>query len=150
MMSPRRDRSDAGLLVLVDVGNTNTVVGIFRGDDLIESYRFSTDAERTADEYGALLLPLLAHHGVEASAAEAVVISSVVPPLHLTLETLAQRYFGRKPLFVEPGIRTGMPIRYDNPTRSAPTASSTRWRRSRNTNAAASSSISAPRRHGTS
>lgn len=112
-----RKRPDApGLLVLVDVGNTNTVFGIFRGDELLESYRLSTDSERTADEHGALLLPLLGHHGVDPSAAEAVVISSVVPPLHATLETLAQRYFGRKPMFVEPGIRTGMPIRYDNPT----------------------------------
>jgi type III pantothenate kinase len=102
--------------MLVDVGNTNTVFGICRGQELVESFRFSTDTERTADEHGALLLPLLNHHGVDPLAAEAVVISSVVPPLHPTLEMLGQRYFGRKPFFVEPGVRTGMPIRYDNPT----------------------------------
>ncbi len=112
----RPGRRRGGLLVLVDVGNTNTVFGISRGAELVESFRLSTDTERTADEYGALLLPLLAHYGVDPSAAEAVVISSVVPPLHPTLEILGQRYFGRKPFFVEPGVRTGMPIRYDNPT----------------------------------
>jgi type III pantothenate kinase len=109
-------RTAGGLLVLVDVGNTNTVFGVYRGDELVESFRLSTDTERTADELAALVLPLFAHHGVDPGAAEAVVISSVVPPLHLTLETLATRTFGRKALFVEPGIRTGMPIRYDNPT----------------------------------
>jgi len=106
---------EGGLLVLVDVGNTNTIFGVYRGDELVESFRLSTDTERTADEYGALLLPLFTRRGVDPASAEAVVISSVVPPLHLTLERLAGRYFGRKPLFIEPGVRTGMPIRYDNP-----------------------------------
>src|SRR3954465_14477757 len=105
-----------GLLVLVDVGNTNTVFGIYRGDELVESFRLSTDTERTADEYGSLLLPLFTLRGVDPVAAEAVVISSVVPPLHLPLERMAERYLGKKPLFIEPGVRTGMPIRYDNPT----------------------------------
>ena len=112
----KQNRADGGLLVLVDVGNTNTIFGVYRGDELIESFRLSTDTERTADEHGALLLPLFTRCGVEPASAEAVVISSVVPPLHLTLERLAQRYFGREPLFIEPGVRTGMPIRYDNPT----------------------------------
>src|SRR3954467_15049320 len=104
-----------GLLVLVDVGNTNTVFGIYRGDELVESFRLSTDTERTADEYGALLLPLFTLQGIDPAGAGGVVISSVVPPLHLTLDRMAQRYFGQKPLFIEPGVRTGMPIRYDNP-----------------------------------
>ena len=103
------------MLVLIDVGNTNTVLGVYRGDELVESFRLSTDAERTADEYGALLLPLFTMRGIDPASAEAVVISSVVPPLHLTLEQMARRYFGKKPLFIEPGVRTGMPIRYDNP-----------------------------------
>ncbi|HXU31135.1 MAG TPA: type III pantothenate kinase [Thermoanaerobaculia bacterium] len=103
------------MLVLVDVGNTNTVFGVYRGDELIESFRLSTDAERTADEYGALLLPLFERAGIDPTASEAVVISSVVPPLHFTLDQLAERYFGKRPLFIEPGVKTGMPIRYDNP-----------------------------------
>jgi type III pantothenate kinase len=102
------------LLLLVDVGNTNTVIGVHRGD-LLDSLRLSTDSERTADEYGALLLPLFARLGVDAATADAVVVSSVVPPLNPTLERLARRYFGREPLFVEPGVKTGLPIRYDNP-----------------------------------
>ncbi len=108
-------RSTEGLLVLVDVGNTNTVFGVYRGDELIESFRLSTDAERTADEYGALLLPLFDRAGIDPTASEAVVVSSVVPPLHFTLDQLAARYFGKRPLFIEPGVKTGMPIRYDNP-----------------------------------
>jgi type III pantothenate kinase len=111
----RRRRGESAALVLVDVGNTNTVFGVFRGDELTDSFRFSTDAERTADEYGALLLPLFTRAGIDPAATEAVVISSVVPPLHHTLDSLARRYFGHKPLFIEPGVRTGMPIRYDNP-----------------------------------
>ncbi len=109
-------RDTAGeLLVLVDVGNTNTVFGVYRGERLLESFRLSTDTERTGDEYGSLLLPLFSRQGIDPLAASAVVISSVVPPLHLTLDHLSRRYFGKKPLFIEPGIRTGMPIRYDNP-----------------------------------
>src|SRR4051812_8832693 len=111
----RRDAGDAGQLVLVDVGNTNTVFGVYQGEELVDSFRLSTDHERTADEDGALLLPLFARGGLAPQQAEAVVISSVVPPLHLTLDRMARRYFGKKPLFIEPGVRTGMPIRYDNP-----------------------------------
>ncbi|HSG38347.1 MAG TPA: type III pantothenate kinase [Thermoanaerobaculia bacterium] len=103
------------MLVLVDVGNTNTIFGVYKDDKLVESFRLSTDTERTADEYGALLLPLFTYRGIDPASAEAVVISSVVPPLHLTLDRLARSYFGKKPLFIEPGVRTGMPIRYDNP-----------------------------------
>ena len=104
-----------GLLVVVDVGNTNTIFGVYRGDTLVDSFRLSTDPERTADEYGAILHPLFRLAGLEPADAEAVVCSSVVPPLHVTLDTLARRYFGRAPLFVEPGIKTGMTIRIDNP-----------------------------------
>jgi type III pantothenate kinase len=116
-MSAKRSRpAESGLLVLVDVGNTNTVFGVVEKGEVVESFRLSTDSERTADEYGALLLPLFQLRGVDPRAAEAVVISSVVPPLHLTLDHMAQRFFGKKPLFIEPGVRTGMPIRYDNPS----------------------------------
>jgi len=104
------------LLVAVDVGNTNTVFGIYRGDELVESFRLSTDRERTADEYGSLLIPLFARAGLALDATEGVVISSVVPPLHPVLDRLARRFFGHEPLFIEPGVKTGMPIRYDNPT----------------------------------
>ncbi|HYO16431.1 MAG TPA: type III pantothenate kinase [Thermoanaerobaculia bacterium] len=111
----RRPEDRSGLLVVVDVGNTNTIFGVYQGDAMVESFRLSTNHERTADEYGSLLLPLFTRWGIDPMAAEAVVISSVVPPLHLTLDHLARRYFGKRPLFIEPGVRTGMPIRYDNP-----------------------------------
>lgn len=102
-------------LVVLDVGNTNTVCGVWLGDELVEDLRLSTSPERTADEYGALLLPLFRRAGVEPAAACGVVIASVVPPLHQTFELLSRKYFHREPLFVEPGVKTGLPIRYDNP-----------------------------------
>ena len=110
-----RAAAASSTLLAVDAGNTNTVFGIWRGDELLDSYRLKTDPERTSDEYGALLLSLLGRRGVSASSIDGVVISSVVPPLHPTLLRLSRDYFGHKPLFVEPGVRTGMPIRYDNP-----------------------------------
>ncbi len=103
------------LLLVVDTGNTNTVFGVWRGEDLAESFRLSTDTERTSDEYGATLITLFTRAGLDPRRVGGVAISSVVPPLHPTLERLSRDYFGQKPLFVEPGIRTGMPIRYDNP-----------------------------------
>jgi type III pantothenate kinase len=103
------------ILIVVDVGNTNTVFGVFRGDELVASFRLSTDTERTADEYGATLMPLFSRTGVDPSQAASVIVSSVVPPLNLTVSRLSQEFFGRRALFVEPGIRTGMPIRYDHP-----------------------------------
>jgi len=109
-------RAGEGPVLLVDVGNTNTVFGVWRDGGLVEVFRLSTDAERTADEHGALLLPLFARAGIDPADAEAVVVSSVVPPLHPTLERLSRTYFGREPMFVEPGIKTGLPIRYDNPS----------------------------------
>jgi type III pantothenate kinase len=115
MSAKKRRPARDGVLVLVDVGNTNTVFGVVAGGELSESFRLSTDTERTADEYGALLLPLFQLRGIDPMAAEAVVVSSVVPPLYLTLDQMARRFFGQKPLFIEPGVRTGMPIRYDNP-----------------------------------
>ena len=104
-----------GLLLAVDAGNTNTVFGVWRGEELAESFRVSTDTERTADEYGALLLTLFQRARLDPERVTGVVVSSVVPPLHSTLTRLSREYFGHEPLFVEPGVRTGMPIRYDNP-----------------------------------
>ena len=103
------------LLLVVDAGNTNTVFGVYRGEELVENFRLSTDVERTADEYGATLLTLFGRAGLDSTAVGAVIVSSVVPPLNPTLGWLAETFFGSHPLFVEPGVRTGLPIRYDNP-----------------------------------
>lgn len=104
------------LLIVVDVGNTNTVCGVFEGDELLADFRLTTDVDRTADEYAALLLPLLAKSEIDPAEAVGVVICSVVPPLTPSFQQLSQRYFHQEAFFVEPGVRTSLAIRYDNPT----------------------------------
>ena len=103
------------MLLATDVGNTNTVLGVFEGSTLAQHWRLTTDPRRTTDEYGILTLGLFGHAGLDAAQVTAVAISSVVPPLQSSLIGLAERYFGRKPLLVGPGTKSGMPILYDNP-----------------------------------
>jgi type III pantothenate kinase len=103
------------VLLAIDVGNTNTVLGAFEGVTLRHHWRIETSQTRTSDEYGILLRQLFAAAGLDPSRVRAVAISSVVPPLAFTLEGMALRYFGLKPLFVGPGVKTGMPILYENP-----------------------------------
>ena len=103
------------MLLAIDVGNTNTVLGVFEGPTLRQQWRVETSQSRTYDEWGILARQLFAAAGLEPARVESVVISSVVPPLAFALEQMSQRYFGRKPLFVGPGVKTGMPILYDNP-----------------------------------
>jgi len=107
--------AESELLIAVDVGNTNTVIGVYVGEELVRDFRLSTDVERTADEYTALLLPLFEQAGLDPSAATGVIISSVVPPLHSAFDQLSRQTFRQPPLFVEPGVKTGLPIRYKNP-----------------------------------
>ena len=106
------------MLLTLDVGNTNTVLGLYRlaSDELITHWRISTLRTQTADEYGVLFLNLFAMRKVEATEVSAIIISSVVPPLESTLRQVCELYFNVKPMFVEPGIKTGMPIQVDNPT----------------------------------
>jgi len=104
-----------GQVVLVDAGNTNTIFGVLSAGELVESFRLSTDRGRTADEYGALLLPLFRHLGLDPTSTEDFLVSSVVPPIHPTMERLARQYFNARAVFIEPGMKTGMSIRYDNP-----------------------------------
>jgi len=103
-------------LVAIDVGNTTTAVGVFVGEDLAAHVRLSTDPDRTTDEYGAILTSLLERSGLSAPGAKGLIISSVVPPLQATYARLSKQYFGCDPIFVEPGIRTGISIRSDNPS----------------------------------
>jgi type III pantothenate kinase len=105
------------MLLTLDVGNTNTVLGLYRlnSDELITHWRISTLRTQTADEYGVLFLNLFSMRKVEASGVSSIIISSVVPPLESTLRQMCERYFNLKPMFVEPGIKTGMPILVDNP-----------------------------------
>lgn len=103
------------MILAVDVGNTHTVAGLYDTQDLAYHWRFVTEAERTADEYGVLLQSLFTAHGLSLSCVTGIIVSSVVPAMVKTLEDLAQTYFQLTPLIVGPGIKTGMPILYDNP-----------------------------------
>jgi type III pantothenate kinase len=103
------------MLLVMDVGNTNTVLGVYDGTRLVAHWRLTTVRDRTVDEYGILARNLLSLASIEAAAIDGLIIASVVPPLNGVLEAMALHYFHRKPLFVEPGVKTGMPILYDNP-----------------------------------
>ncbi len=103
------------MLLVMDVGNTNIVLGVYQGDRLIYHWRVSTDRNRTADEYGLLCKSLFDFQGLSLTEIKAIAISSVVPPLTPILETTCRRYFRMEALVIGPGIKTGMPIRFDNP-----------------------------------
>jgi type III pantothenate kinase len=105
------------MLLTLDVGNSNTVLGLYRlnSEELVTSWRISTLRAQTIDEYGVLLLNLFSMRKIEATEVSSIIISSVVPPLDSTLRQVCERYFNLKAMFVEPGIKTGMPILVDNP-----------------------------------
>lgn len=103
------------MLLAVDVGNTQTHLGGFRGAELTEHWRFRTVSGATGDEIAERIAGLLRLSGIEIDEIDAVVVSSVVPPLSTQYEALASRYFGAPCLVVGPGIKTGMAIRIDNP-----------------------------------
>ena len=103
------------MLLAIDVGNTNIVIGVFEGRELIHSWRLTTIRERTADELGILVTDLCDHHGITRQQISGIVIASVVPPLTGTLYAMAVKYFERTPLLFEPAVNGGMPILYDNP-----------------------------------
>ena len=103
------------MLLVIDVGNTNIVLWIFKDQELVDHWRVSTDRLRTTDEYGVLIRHLFYLNGVNSEEIDAIIISSVVPPVMPTLERMCQRYFGLTPLVIGPGVKTGMDIKYDNP-----------------------------------
>ena len=103
------------MLLVVDVGNTQTHFGTYRGEELVESWRFATVRESTADQLGSALRNLLALRGVEMSEIDASIVSSTVPELAPEWVAVAERYLGHEMPMVGPGIKTGMKIRMDNP-----------------------------------
>src|SRR3954470_24660423 len=103
------------MLLVVDVGNTQTHFGTYRGDELVEHWRFATVRSSTADELGAVLRNLLELRGVALDDLSASIVSSTVPQLGAEWTTMAGRYLSHEMLVVGPGIRTGMALRYDNP-----------------------------------
>jgi type III pantothenate kinase len=108
------------VLLAVDIGNTQTHIGTFRGDELVEHWRFATVRESTADELGAALRNLLALRGLGFGDLDASVASSTVPELAPEWATTASRYLGHEMLLVGPGVKTGMPIRMENPHEVGP------------------------------
>jgi type III pantothenate kinase len=119
------------MLLVIDVGNTNTVLGVFApvghrpGEDvtmdpvryerLVANWRVGSHLTRTVDEYGVIFRNLFSMDNLEVSDVHGIVISSVVPPLDSVLRQVCERYFNTKPLFIEPGVKTGMQVLYDNP-----------------------------------
>jgi type III pantothenate kinase len=103
------------MLLAVDIGNTNIALGIFKDKKLIQNWQIRSERDKTCDEYGITLLNLLSSAGLEAKHIESVILSSVVPPLTPVFQTLSHNLLGIKPMVVGPGLKTGMPILYENP-----------------------------------
>lgn len=103
------------MLLVMDVGNTNVVIGIYKGERLLHQWRLSTSRHKTEDEYGTMIKMFLGNESIRIEDIEDVLISSVVPPIMYALERMVQKYFKRKPMVVGPGIKTGLNIKVDNP-----------------------------------
>jgi type III pantothenate kinase len=107
------------MLLALDVGNTNTVLGLYRLDAeppaLVAHWRLTTHRAQTVDEYGVFFVKLFEMHGMAPTQVTHIIISSVVPPVESTLREVCEVYFHVHPLFIEPGIKTGMPVLVDNP-----------------------------------
>jgi type III pantothenate kinase len=103
------------MLLAIDVGNTHTVLGVFEGRKLRTHWRLLTQAERTSDEYGVLVSHLAAVEGIPREQIDAIVVSSVVPPMVSVIQELGQKFFSVTPLTIGPGVKTGMPVLYDSP-----------------------------------
>lgn len=103
------------MIFVLDVGNTNTVIGVYEGEELKHHWRIETSRNKTEDEYGMVIKALLSHVGLTFKDFEGIIISSVVPPIMFSLERMCLKYFNLKPLVVGPGIKTGLNIKYENP-----------------------------------
>jgi type III pantothenate kinase len=103
------------MLLAIDIGNTDTTLGVFEGEELRATWHLATSIRRMADEYAAILFNLLQQQGLEIADIKAVALCSVVPPLTTTFVDLSQRYFNTPPLVVGAGVKTGVRIRMDNP-----------------------------------
>lgn len=103
------------MLLAIDIGNSNMVLGVYRGRELVTHWRLVTQPERTVDEYGVLIAQLAAAQDIGSDAIDAIIVSCVVPPMVGMIDELGRKFFGVKPLLVGPGLKTGMPILYDSP-----------------------------------
>jgi len=103
------------MLLVIDVGNTNIVAGIYNGKKLLENYRFSTDRSKTADEFGVFLTNIMALSGLKREDVTNVIISSVVPPVLVPICHMCERYFNITPMVVGQGLKVGLKLKYENP-----------------------------------
>ncbi|MGH9413294.1 MAG: type III pantothenate kinase [Terriglobales bacterium] len=103
------------MLLALDIGNSNTVIGLFAGERLQASWRLTTARHQTADEFALALNGLLAAHAIAPPSITGTIVASVVPPLDATVRAALRRSFHLEPMFVGPGLKTGMPIHYDSP-----------------------------------
>ena len=104
------------MLLVIDVGNTNTSLGVYDGAELIRHWRLTTARDRTVDEYGVHARNLFQLAGIDSKTIDAVAIASVVPPLNFTLKRMSEVYFGLTPLFIDQSTDSGLPILYDPPS----------------------------------
>ena len=103
------------MILTLDIGNTNMKTALFDGMEMKQYWRLSTNRNRTSDEYGMAMMNLLNHYGIDRSEVEGIMMSSVVPQINFTIEHMCRSYFGMEPMKIEPGVKTGINIKYENP-----------------------------------
>ncbi len=103
------------MILTLDIGNTNIKTALFEGMEMRQYWRISTNRARSSDEYGIILMDLLNHNGIPASAVDGIIMSSVVPQINFTIEHMCRNYFGHEPMKIEPGVKTGINIKYEHP-----------------------------------
>ena len=103
------------MILTLDIGNTNMKTALFDGMEMKQYWRLSTNCHRTSDEYGMAMMNLLNHYGIDRSEVEGIMMSSVVPQINFTIEHMCRSYFGMEPMKIEPGVKTGINIKYENP-----------------------------------
>ncbi|MBQ8971504.1 MAG: type III pantothenate kinase [Clostridia bacterium] len=103
------------MILTLDVGNTNIKTALFEGMEMREYWRISTNRSQSSDELGILMMNLLSYKGISPDAIEGIMMSSVVPQINFTVEHMCRNYFGMEPMKIEPGVKTGINIKYENP-----------------------------------
>lgn len=103
------------MIFVMDIGNTNIVLGVYEGKKLVAHWRMSTDKDKLPDELGMFFISLLQYEGIGIDSIEAVIIASVVPSIMYSLENAIRKYFNVDPVLISPGTKTGMNIKYENP-----------------------------------